>query len=153
MSETAIEIFLARLEAAAHSASVAEDSYRKEALERVRSLERARAFAFRRLNLARSMAAAMTGSKDEAEAVSCGTAAFLREVNWNGATESQREVMERLRPVLLVIWKALEAGEADAEELDRQMESFELWFEQNRSTSLLGLMDGEVLELPLVEVA
>lgn len=163
MSARPIDTCIAQLDAAAHAASVAEERYRSEAAERVKGLERARAFAFRRLNLVREVARAMTGAKDEAEALQSGSAAFLREVNWTGGSESQREVVERFKPILAALWRmsgedAAPAGDiADigkdlSKDLARDLADFEAWFAANRHGSFLSLMDGEVLELPLVEV-
>jgi hypothetical protein len=154
MSARPIDTCIAQLDAAAHAASVAEESYRSEAAERVKGLERARAFAFRRLNLVREVARAMTGAKDEAEALQSGAAAFLREVNWTGGSESQREVIERFKPILAALWRMSgeEAPTGDAPDIGKDLADFETWFAANRAGSFLSLMDGEVLELPLVEV-
>jgi hypothetical protein len=50
-------------------------------MERIKALERQRAFAFRRLNLVRAVAASLDGAKDEAEAAARGSSSFLREVS------------------------------------------------------------------------
>ncbi len=154
MSRTSIDSYLERLDAAARAASGAEDSYRREAVERIKVLERARAFAFRRLNLVHSVAQALAGAKDEEEAVKLGSSAFLRELNWSGATESQREVAEKFKPIILLLWQMNEADSSEdiVRRVDDDLAAFERWFEEERNGAFLSLMDGEVLELPLVEV-
>jgi hypothetical protein len=154
MTVNATASYLDRLDQAARSASIAEDAYRKEAMERIKLLERQRAFAFRRLNLVRAVAASLAEAKDEAEAAASGSAALLRELNWNGASESQREVVNRFLPVVAALWRMREGATADADvsPADAALAEFETWFAANRHAPFESLMDTEVLELPLVEV-
>lgn len=154
MSMKPIDNYLQRLDATARSKSASEDAYRREAAERIKELERARAFSFRRLALLRSVAGAVAGAKDEAEAAAQGSAAFLREIGWTGATESQREVLERFRPIIASLWEMCrdEPPAVDVHGIDDDLAAFETWFAQNRNGSFLSLMDAEPLELPLVEV-
>src|SRR5262245_39181985 len=104
MTATPLDEFLDRLDQAARQASTAEDAYRRDVVARIKQMEQERAFAFRRLNLVRTVAGSLAGAKDEAEAVARGSVAFLREVNWSGATESQREVVAKFTPVILALW-------------------------------------------------
>ncbi len=153
MTDMALQALINRLDAAACSASAAEETCRHEAAERIKGLERARIFAFRRLNLVKSIASAMNGAKDRDEAMAWGASAFLREVNWTGASESQRDVLGRFEHITDAIWR-MHQGESEAgnKELEHELAAFEKWFEENRNGAFLSLMDGEVLELPLVEV-
>src|SRR5690606_34856718 len=108
------------------------ESYRREIAARMAELERQRAFAFRRLNLVRVIAAKVSGAGDEAEAVALGSAAFLREVEWTGATEAQREVVNRFIPVATAIWKVAapppenreDEEVPDAARIDRELTAF-----------------------------
>lgn len=154
MTTRPIDTYLAQLDTVARAASGAEDAYRRDAVERIKGLERARAFAFRRLNLVRTVASSMSGAKDEEEAKARGSAAFLKELNWNGASEAQREVVARFMPIVAALWQMDQegAGSSDVAGLDKELTAFENWFAENRNGSFLSLMDGEVLELPLVEV-
>src|SRR5690606_319997 len=124
------DAYLEKLDAAARSASLAEDAYRSEVAERVKSLERARAFSFRRAHLVRVVAASMGGAENEEEAIAAGSAAFLREIGWNGATEAQREVMERFKPVMTALWEMAGDGTAEIKPgIDQRLVAFETWFE------------------------
>jgi hypothetical protein len=149
-----IDNYLQRLESTARTASAAEDAYRHEAAERIKELERARAFSFRRLTLVSSVVGSMSGAKDEAEAAAQGSAAFLREIGWTGATESQREVVERFMPIIASLWRMCrdEPPAVDVSGIDDDLAAFETWFAENRNGSFMSLMDAEPLELPLVEV-
>jgi hypothetical protein len=161
MTDEILQNLIRDLNDAARGASVAEETFRREAAERIATLGRARAFAFRRLNLVKAIVAAMATAEDHPAAMAHATAAFLREVNWSGASESQREVVEKFLPVANAIWDARQAGESDegkgesegAAAVEQQLAAFEQWFERNRNGPFLSLMDGEALELPLVEVA
>jgi len=161
MSDEVLQNLIGNLNDAARRASVAEEKFRREAAERISTLERARSFAFRRLNLVKAIIAAMATAEEQPAAIAHATSVFLREVNWNGASESQREVVERFLPVAHAIWEAGQAGKDDegkgenerAAAVEQELATFEQWFERNRNGPFLSLMDGEVLELPLVEVA
>lgn len=154
MTVPTLTAYLEALEQTAHAASVAEEDYRREAARRFRELEQGRAFAFRRLNLMRSVVAAVDGAKDEAEATAKGSEAFLRELDWTGATESQRQAAERFLPVVLSAWQASQADsdQQAAEAVGRELAAFERWFAESRNAAFLSMLEREVVELPLVEV-
>jgi hypothetical protein len=159
MTDDVLQSFITKLNDAARGASVAEETFRREAAERIATLERARMFAFRRLNLVKAIVAAMASAEDQPAAIAQATSAFLRELNWNAASESQRQVVEQFLPVANAIWDARQTGEAEdgkpeaAVAIEKELATFEQWFERNRHGPFLSLMDGEPLELPLVEVA
>jgi hypothetical protein len=154
MTASALDDYLAGLDEAAHSANVAEEVYRREAMLRIRALEQERAFAFRRLNLMRSVASAAADAKDEVDALAHGSTAFLRELGWSGASESQREVVERFAPVVREVWQAsrAETAEGAGAAIERELAAFEEWFSSSRGAPFPSIMEGEVVELPLVEV-
>jgi len=163
MTAQTLTAYLDELERTAHAVSAAEERYRREAAARFRELEQERAFAFRRLNLMRTVTAAVAGIEEEAEALTAGGAAFLRELDWTGATESQRQTLERFRPVILAAWRLARAGHetdgetgngdaADGDALARELAAFEQWFAGVRNTPFLAVMEREIVELPLVEV-
>lgn len=160
MTASGLADYLDRLESAAKAANVEEEAYRKEALDRVKELERQRAYAFRRLYLVRTMAASLEDAKDADEAVARGSSVFLREVNWTGGTEAQREVVRRFTPVVMALWaiRQSEAGQPDAvaeikdSSVEKEFVAFEAWYAGNRNTEFLSLMDAEPIDLPLVEV-
>jgi len=154
MSAQDIVAYLDGLGATARAASIAEESYRRDVAQWIKELENRRAFAWRRLNLMRAVSAAVTGAKDENEAAEFGAAAMLREVGWNGATQTQRDVAERFRPVSLAVFAAArEEGGADAaQSAAAALETFESWFAEQRNAAFLTLMEREIVETPLVEV-
>lgn len=147
--------YLDELDQQAKAANVAEDEFRRNIAKRVRELEQARAFAFRRLNLMKSIGQAVAEAKDEEEAKAKAAAAFLAEVGWTGGSQSQRDVVEKFMPVALATWHAAkpEADEVAARKIAEELAAFEAWYAQNREAPFLALMQQETVELPLVEVA
>jgi hypothetical protein len=154
MTAQILTAYLDDLERTAHNASTDEEIYRREAAVRFRELEQARAFAFRRLNLMRTVIDAVTGIEEEEEAVKAGRTAFMREVEWSGATEAQRQAIEQFGPVVLAAWQLsrVEGDGGDSADLTKALDDFEQWFAGSRDTPFLTVMEREVVELPLVEV-
>ena len=147
--------WLETLTAEARGAGAAEQQHQKDAARRAAELKEARAFAWRRLNLMRTLAAAVRSAEDAEAATAAGRAAMLREVGWNGATQAQRDVAERFAPVTLAVWAATRP-EPDAEpepgDAAAAFAAFEDWYAAERGAPFLALMEREIVELPLVEV-
>ena len=94
--------FLDRLNATAKAANAAELEHAKAAAARAAELRAERAFAWRRLNLVRTIAAAVKDG-EEADAAAAGRAAFLAVVGWAGVAEPERAVAERFDPVAAAV--------------------------------------------------
>jgi len=154
MTAAPLAALLADLDRIAHMASVNEENYRKEAAARFRELEQDRAFGFRRLNLMRSITAAMEGCGEEDEAIQKGMVAFLTELEWDGQSETQQETLAQFRPVLAACWEAAqpEADPAHAEKILAALRAFEAWFAEARNGPFLSLLEREIVQLPLVEI-
>jgi hypothetical protein len=147
---TGFAAYLDSLDAAARAASTAERGWQAEAARRAAELKVERAFAWRRLNLVRAVAAAVRAAEDEPTALAAGRAAMLREVGWTGATEAQRQVAEAFAPVVVAV-RAATAEEGGADPA-AALAGFEAWYAEARGAPFLALMDREPLDLPLVEV-
>ncbi len=144
---------LEELEAVARAAGAAEIEFQKEVAKHAAELREERAFAWRRLNLLRAVAAAVAAAKDEDEAGAAGRKAFYGQVGWNGATQNQRDVAERFAPVVAAVWTATRPeGPKDAAEVKDALATFEAWYAETRSAPFLSLMERDIVELPLVEV-
>jgi hypothetical protein len=154
MSESMAAAYLTDLDKAAGAASVAEDEFRRNIVAKMREHEEARAFAFRRLNLMKGVAASVSGAKDADEANERGTAALCREIGWTGATEFQREGVQKFAPVTLAVWEATKEDAADSslKEIERELAGFESWYAQAQNKPFMTVMEQELPELPLVEV-
>lgn len=147
--------FVEELDRQAKAANVAEDEFRNNVTKRIRELEEARAFAFRRLNLVKSVGGAVAQAENEDEVKKNASVIFLAEVGWTGGSQSQRDVVEKFMPVALAIWSASkpDAKPEDGAKIKEELSAFEAWFGQNRDAHFLTLMQQEPVELPLVEVA
>lgn len=144
--------YLADLEDTARAASAREEEYRREIAVKVREHEQERAFAFRRFNLMKEIAAGVSDAKDEEEAKDRGLAAFNRELGWTGATEMQRQTAERFLPVVMACWRAAQPDADEAQAVSAALADFEAWYADNRKGPFLTLLEQEVVELPLVEI-
>lgn len=143
--------YLDSLHAAARAASAAEIEHQKQAAARAAELRDQRAFAWRRLNLMRSLADAVRDAENAEAAASAGRAALLGLVGWNGATQTQRDVADRFAPVVQAVWAATRAGESETD-VAAALARFEDWYAAERGAPFLALMERETVELPLVEV-
>ncbi len=154
MTDTRAEAYLASLNALASTASVTEDDFRRNIVAKMRELEEARAFAYRRLNLMKGVASAVSGAKDEEEARKAGVDVLYREIGWTGATEFQRTGAEKFAPVALAVWEATkpEADESVTKDIERELAAFENWYATARDKPFMTVMEQELPELPLVEV-
>src|SRR5262249_20804843 len=98
------ETLIARLEADCTAAEQAERIVRAEIAPRLREAERARAFAWRRLNVLKDMLRAATSEPDRAVAVEHQLVGLFRDIGWieNGLDElgpSAGPLLDRLRPI------------------------------------------------------
>ena len=157
MTAQPLTALLDDLDRIAHDASINEENYRKEAAVRFRELEQDRAFGFRRLNLMRTVTAALDGSESEEDAILRGSTAFLRELEWSGTSEMQQETLTNFAPVIAACWQATqpntsEAGAlVDSTTIIEKLRAFEAWFAEHRNGPFLSIMEREMVELPLVE--
>src|SRR5690554_4834880 len=133
---TGFASYLENLHAAARAASAAEVEHQKQAAARAAELRNERAFAWRRLNLMRGLADAVRGAETAEAAIAAGRTAMLGMVGWNGATQAQRDVADRFRPVVLAVWNACreQGEETDA---GAALAEFEAWFAAERGSPFL----------------
>lgn len=140
----AAEEFVAKLDAEARAAGEAEAAFRREAAKRIAELERTRAFAFRRCNVIKEVAAAMRPHEEETAAVAAGLASLCGRFGWpDHADGSHAPVLEAFRPVAAALHDGREPGPALA--------AFESWFEQRAGRSFWALLDQPAADSPLVD--
>lgn len=163
MTTQQLSAFLDDFERSAHEASANEENYRREIAVRLKELANERAFGFRRLNLMRTVVAAIQDCETEEDAVVKGSMAFLQEVGWSAENESQQESLEKFQPVIRACWQMKRAGtenevadDAKPEEkqadIGKQLNEFEDWFGKARNGPFLSVLEREIVELPLVEI-
>jgi hypothetical protein len=146
---------LATFEAAATAAGKAETAVRKRMEAEVAAAERERAFAYRRLNLMRTLARAIGRAEDEEAAVGRGLAAVRAELGWESDNDTRTETLSRLAPVVRAAFAALAPATTEEElaaaAVGRILADFEAWYEQAYGRSFWALFEQPVEEMPLVE--
>lgn len=146
---------LAAFEAAADTASKAEAALRKRMEAEVAAAERQRAFAYRRLNLMRTLTRAISRAESEEAAVSSGLAAVRAQLGWESDSDTRSETLSRLGPVVSAAFAGLAAPARDAQapaaDVARSLAEFEAWYERTYGRSFWALFEQEIAELPLVE--
>jgi hypothetical protein len=110
MTAAAAEPLLATFETAAAAAGQAEAAVRKRMEAEIAATERDRAFAYRRLNLMRTLARAMAAAETGEIAVGRGLGAVRAELGWEAESESRTETLGRLAPVVRAAFASITQG-------------------------------------------
>ncbi len=146
--------FIADLELAATSAQREEIAFRENIAAEITRRERARQFAFRRLDLARTMSAAAASAESEEDAVARQLAAFKRELDWHSESDARKRILDAWRPVAAAVWSHARPDDADAAppaSVPAAMLAFEDWYRSEHGNDFLALFDQEIPEMPVVE--
>jgi len=146
--------FLDAMKLAAEQAERAEDDFRREISDRTKALERDRAFAYRRLNLMRDVAAAVTTAEDEEAAVAAGAAVMRMKLGWSNDSEARTEVLARFSPVTREVFAHLTpADPQDGESADvvRVLDEFETWYRETHPNPFWVLFENYLPETPRVD--
>ena len=141
---------LATLAARAEAASAEEGAYRREAARRTEVLERARAFAYRRLNLLKRMAETAADETDPRKAADARVVAAFADIGWIGGSldeldEKGRETEAKFRPVAEALGKGDEPGMIAA------LDAFEVWFAERFKRDFCAVFDRYVPDTPKVD--
>jgi hypothetical protein len=145
---------LSTFEAAAAAASKAEAALRKRMEAEVAAAERERAFAYRRLNLMRTLARAIGRGESEEAAVGGGLAAVRAELGWESDSDTRTQTLSQLAPVVRAAFATLsptEDGEAPGADVAGTLANFEAWYEGAYGRPFWALFEQEIVEMPLVE--
>jgi hypothetical protein len=151
---TAAGALLAEFEAAATAAEEAEAALRKRMQVQVSRLESERAFAYRRLNLMRTLIRAIGPAESEAAAVAGGLAAVRSQLGWESDTDTRTETLKRLAAVVRATFANLApAAEVEtlAADVPQTLGDFEAWYATTYGRPFWALFEQEIPEMPLVE--
>jgi len=145
--------FLDALKTAADGAADAETEFRRQAGDRIKVLERERAFAFRRLNLMRALADAVASAESEEIAVANGLAVLRSRLGWSSDSDARSEVLSRFAPVAAAVFACLAPPDAEmpAPDVTSVLQEFEAWYSATRATSFWTLFEQYVAETPVVD--
>jgi hypothetical protein len=143
--------YLDALAAAAEDASAAEAEYRRRSAERIRQLAGERAIAFRRLNLMRNLAPAVSGA-DSVEAAATAAAAALRaRLGWTGENQTHAAIVSRFAGVARALHSALRDGVPPFDDVTAELAAFERWYTETFAASFWDLFEHHMPETPLVD--
>lgn len=151
---TGASSLLDMLELAATRAAAAEEEMRRQAAEQIKSLERERAFAHRRLNLMRAVVEAMTGAESEESAVAAATATLRNKLGWSNDSEARLEVVSRFESLAKQVFASLlyeVEGGAEPPDVNATLAAFESWYRETHPQPFWILFENQMPETPLVD--
>lgn len=143
---------LETLESAANGAAAAETAYRREAAERIKTLERERSFAFRRLSLMKPITEAVAQAESEEVAVAASQAILRAKLGWSTDSEARSAILTQFAAVARGLFAYLHPQpEMPAAAVLAVLADFEAWYEATHRTSFWDLFDQPIPEMPLVD--
>jgi hypothetical protein len=146
--------FLDTLALAASQSAKAEDDIRRQWAERIKALERDRAFAHRRLNFMRAIAEAVAAAQSEEIAVAAAIAAMRAKLGWWDEGEARAEVLSRFVPVTQQVFADRAPGvegELPLADVLGALEAFETWYRETHPHPFWVLFENEMPETPRVD--
>ena len=147
-----ISSFLEDLAAAAQEAQVAETAFRRGVSTRIAELERDRSFAFRRVNLMKEVAAAISPAEDEGTAVAYGCAALRVRLGWEEDSEARAAVLAHFAAVPQAMFAAIAPDERDEEpDIGSALAEFETWYARTHTVPFWALFEHYMPQTPLVD--
>ncbi len=149
---SALAAYLYSLQGDAEAADAAEGAFRREAAERIAALASARATAFRRVNLVRSVADVASCAESEEMAVAAAQAQLRVRLGWITESEMRDEVLSRFAPVAQALFHAAQARqEARAPDPGGALVAFEAWYAETRKSPFWDLFESYIPETPRVD--
>ncbi len=156
-SESSTLDLIAGFVQAAETARQVEDAYRKEAAARIATLAGARATAFRRLNLVRSAATAISEAAEPEKAVARARFVIAQTLGWEEPGPRQALVLDRLSPFLEALSASLTPGAAAADDnaadtgAAAALRRFEDWYRAETGSEFYALFERYMPETPRVD--
>lgn len=150
-----VRSFFDTLQFAADQAETAEVQFREEAAARIKALEGARAFAYRRLNLMKALIE-VAGAAENAETAQANIMATLQaRLGWIDDSEARAEVRAHFVPVATAIYGMLSTPDAPedagASDAATELALFEAWYAETHPVAFWALFETYMPETPLVD--
>jgi len=146
--------FLSTLELAAKQSAQSEKDFRREWAERIKNLERERAFAHRRLNFMRAIVDALASAESEEIAVAAATAVMRAKLGWASDSDARAEVLARFVPVARQVFVSLLPAADDGgpfADIIHALNEFETWYCETHPSSFWMLFENQMPETPLID--
>lgn len=144
------------LDALAHAAADAERqeaAFRRDVAARAKALERERAFAYRRLNFMRAIAAVVAQAESEESAIANAQDVVREKLGWAADSEARSEVLTQFAAVVRAAFATLAPPEAEMEEADvgAALGRFESWYAATHPQPFWVLFETYMPETPRVD--
>ena len=147
-----VHSFIEDFVADARDAERSEAAFRREAAATITALEQARAFAFRRVNLMKSLVDTIVGADSEEAAVASAQAMLADRLGWTSESEARDEVLTQFAPVARAVFVTLAPeAEKDMADIRGALTAFEDWFAQARQKPFWVLFEHYIPETPRVD--
>jgi len=146
--------FLDDLKRATERATAAEHDFRREIAQRIKALERERAFAFRRFNLMRAIADVVASAESEESAVAGALAELRAQLTWSSHSEARDAVLSRFAPVAQAMFGSLapsDGEDAPTPDVIAALADFERWYAETHPNPFWILFDTYMPETPVVD--
>ncbi len=143
--------WLQQLVAETQKAEQAEQAFRQEAARRTAELAQQRAFAYRRLNLLRDVAAAVAAAPDAEVATGHGLAVLRTRLGWHGDSAAQEEVVAQFAPVCAALREPAQDAKEAPPDPAAVLADFEAWFQAARGTPFWTVFEVYMPETPRVD--
>jgi hypothetical protein len=145
--------FLVALKESADSAAAVEKAYRSEAAERIRALEQARAFAYRKWNVMRPVVEAVTGAESGEIGVAAGQAVLRSRLGWTSDSEARSAVLSHFAPIAKAIFglRTTVGRDEPAADVREALAAFEQWYAATYAVPFWSLFEQPMAETPLVD--
>ena len=156
--------YIEALQQQAESAEAAEKTYRREAAARIAKLEEGRAFAYRRLNLMRAIAAAVSAptvgasearAQDEEIAVASGLAVLRSKLGWTSDSETRDATLGRFAPVIVALYNGSLADDGKAmdyhSDVAAALDAFEDWYMDAHRVAFWTLFEVPIPDTPRID--
>ena len=141
--------YLDALRQAAEQSAAAEEGYRRDYAQRIAALERDRAFAFRRLNLIRSLSETVAAAADEKTAVANALAVLRDKLGWAGDSEARAATVQRFTAVVEAMVAARDG--THPADVPAALAAFETWYADAHGSPFWVLFDHYMPETPRVD--
>ena len=149
-----ISPFLHTLELAAEQTAEAESDFRRDLAERVKTLERERAFAHRRLNFMRAITDAVATTESEEIAVAAATGVMRAKLGWSSDSDARTDVLSHFMPVVQRVFASFAPTADDGAPLPDVLDAlaqFETWYRETHQNPFWMLFENQMPDTPLVD--
>jgi hypothetical protein len=138
------------LKAATDRAAAAESAFRRDSAERIKTLERERAFAFRKLNLMKAVTAAVAEPEKDEDAVAAGVASLRDKLGWVETSDARTTVLDRFAEVARAVRNSVASADGEASDPLAALEAFETWYAETHTVVFWVLFEQYIQENTVV---